>query len=218
MARAGPGGAWRGAAWRGKARQGKEKKQQTKGKSMKTVTATLRSTSPYSQSRYYDAPKLEKESSADYEKRTWRERLHKTKDGNVFMPPMAFKNCLSEAAKYLSVQIPGKGKSTYTKHFEAGVLVTDGLSLPISADDVTGEWLFVPADGKRGSGKRVAKCFPIIKQWSGKVTYYILDETITQDVFKVHLCEAGKFIGIGRFRPRNNGFYGRFEIVNLDWE
>jgi hypothetical protein len=34
-------------------------------------------------------------------------------------------------------------------------------------------------------------------------------------VFEHHLHEAGKFIGIGRFRPRNNGFYGRFDVLGV---
>lgn len=124
---------------------------------------------------------------------------------------------VAEIAKFLGKQIKGKGKSTYTKHFEAGVLVMDPLVLPIKKDEVQGEWLFAPSDGKRGSGSRVDKCFPVIPKWSGKVTFHILDDTITEDVFREHLEEAGKFIGIGRFRPRNNGFYGRFAVKSLVW-
>lgn len=185
---------------------------------MKTVKAHLESVSPYSQSRYYTVPKLERELAADYEERTWRERMHVTKDGQVFIPPMAFKNGLAEAAKYMGEQIPGKGKSTYTKHFEAGVLVVDRLDLPIKREDVQGERLFVPASGKRGDGKRVVKVFPLIQEWSGVVTFYVLDEIITKDVFQRTLTAAGSFIGIGRFRPRNNGYYGRFRVADIEWD
>jgi len=185
---------------------------------MKTITARLTSISPYSQSRHYDTPKLERELAKDYESRTWRDRLHADKDGMVFIPPMAFKNALAEAAKFMSVQIPGKGKSTYTKHFEAGVLVMDPLPLGIHKNDVTGEWLFVPSDGRRGSGSRVDKCFPIIPEWTGDVTFHVLDDIIREDVFRQHLEAAGKFIGIGRFRPRNNGFYGRFSVDDMTVE
>lgn len=188
---------------------------------MKQAIAQLESISPYSQSKHYSTdqvPKLPRELPKDYEARTWRNRLHVNEAGNVFIPPTAFKNCLSEAAKYLNVQIPGQGKATYTKHFEAGVLVIDPLDLKIKAEDVPGEWLFVPADGKRGSGKRVEKCFPIIHEWAGAVRFLILDEIITKEVFHKVLTGAGQFIGIGRFRPRNNGFYGRFQITELGWE
>ena len=184
---------------------------------MKTATVQLRGVSPYSQSKHYQTEKLQKESAKDYEARTWRDRMHATDDGHVFIPPMSFKNCLSEAAKFLSIQIPGKGKSTYTKHIEAGVLVTDALVLDVKKDEVPGEWLFVPADGVRGSGKRVEKCFPVIHEWEGEVTFHILDETVTEDVFKNILEQAGAFIGIGRFRPRNNGFYGRFKVESVKW-
>lgn len=186
---------------------------------MAVATAYLKSISPYSQSKHYtDPPKEDKESAKDYEARTWMYRCHVNNDGNIFIPPMSFKNCLSEAAKYLGIQKPGKGKENYTKHFEAGVLVVEPLVLPIKHKEVAHEWLFVPSDGKRGGGKRVDKCFPVIASWEGEVEYHVLDETITKDVFEKHLIEAGKFIGIGRFRPRNNGFYGRFEVVKLDWK
>lgn len=184
---------------------------------MKTATVSLKGVSPYSQSRHYTTDELPKENKRDYEARTWRDRLHSTEDGRVFIPPMSFKNCLSEAAKFLSIQIPGKGKSTYTKHFEAGVLVTDALILDVKKEEVKGEWLFVPADGVRGSGKRVEKCFPVIHQWAGDVVFHVIDETITEDVFKSVLSQAGAFIGIGRFRPRNNGFYGRFVVESVKW-
>jgi hypothetical protein len=184
---------------------------------MKTAICELESISAYSQSKFYETEKLSKERPDDYEARTWRDRLHVNNDGYVFIPPMAFKNCLSSVAKYLSIQIPGKGKSTFTKHIEAGVLVTDALVLPIKKQDVSGEWYFVPSDGKRGGGKRVKKCFPVIQSWKGDVAFHILDETVTEDVFRQHLEESGKFIGIGRFRPQNNGFYGRFKVNAIVW-
>ena len=184
---------------------------------MRDVIAELQSISPYSQGKHYDVTKLSKERPDDYEKRTWRERMHVTEEGFVFIPPMAFKNCLSEIAKYLSMQIPGKGKSTYTKHFESGVLVLEAMPLPFKKESVDPEWVFVPADGRRGSGKRVLKCFGRINEWHGKVRFHILDDTITEEVFLTHLEQAGQFIGIGRFRPRSNGYYGRFVVKSLEW-
>lgn len=182
---------------------------------MRTIVAKLKSMAPYSQSKHHETPTLPKEGKDKWEERTWRERLHVNEEGFVLIPPMAFKNCLSEIAKFLGEQIPGKGKNTYTKHFEAGVMVVDPIVLPIKKDDVQGEWYFVPADGKRGSGKRVKKCFPVIREWSGELIAYILDDTVTLEVYEKHLKEAGNFIGIGRFRPRNNGFYGRFIVESV---
>ncbi len=195
---------------------------------MKTATVTLRGLAPYSQSRYYEkevpmetrATGTKTEDRQAYEERTWRYRLHRDQDGYVFVPPMSIKNAISEAAKYLSVQIPGKGKSTYTKHFEAGVMAFEPGRFvpPIKADAVAGEWLHVPSDGRRGGTKRVMRCFPVIPAgWVLETTLYVLDDVITEPVFEQHLRDAGNFIGIGRFRPRNNGFYGRFAVEDITW-
>lgn len=185
---------------------------------MKIATIKLTSASPYSQSKHHETEELEKEGKADYEKRTWRERLHTDPNtGEVFIPPMAIKNCLAECAKFLSIQIPGKNKNTYTKHFEAGLLVKQQIMLGIQKMDVASETLFVPADGKRGGGKRVSKTFPMIPKWEGEVEIVVLDDTITREVLLKHLEQAGIFIGIGRFRPRNNGYYGRFDVKSMEW-
>ena len=83
---------------------------------MKIATCELQSASPYSQGRYHATSKLNMEGEPAYEERTWRERVHAdAKTGEVFIPPMAFKNCLSEVAKFLSLQIAGKGSKNCTK-------------------------------------------------------------------------------------------------------
>lgn len=178
------------------------------------IQADISGISPYSQSRAIQSQKRTGEGADAFEERTWRERIHANEDGVVFIPPMAFKNCLSECAKYLSESVPGKGKATYTKHFEAGVMVIEPVTLGIKAEDVMGERLFVPADGRRGSGKRVWRTFPLIRKWAGTVEIVLLDPILADKPDKVHeyLSHAGSFIGVGRFRPRNNGFYGRFKV------
>ena len=144
--------------------------------------------------------------------------LSEKNPGFIVIPAMQFKNSLAECAKYMSQQIPGKGKATYTKHFEAGVIIMDSMELDIKADDVKGETVFVPSSGKRGDGNRVYKTFPKIPSWAGVVEFTIFDHTITEAVFKEHLMQAGQFIGIGRWRPRNNGLYGRFTVDKVDWK
>ncbi len=188
---------------------------------MKLATCHLQSVTPYSQSKYYSKdtiPPLEKELALDYEKRTWRERCHARADGHLFIPPMAFSNTVKESARYLSLPIPGKARQMFTKHFESGIMVTAPLILNETKESVQGEWLFVPSDGRRGGGRRVEKCFPLIPEWAGVVTFVILDDIITQDVFTEVLVTAGNLIGIGRFRPRNLGYYGRFKATKIEWD
>jgi hypothetical protein len=189
---------------------------------MKTVIASVEGISPYSQGRSYSVEKEQGEGFDDYEQRTWRNRLHIDGSGDVFIPPMAFKNALADTAKFLSLSVPGKGKATYTKHFEAGVLAVQPAGLGIKAADVEPERVFVPADGRRGSGKRVHKLFPVIPAgWKTDFVFLVLDETVLQThsggetVFQHVLVRCGQYVGIGRFRPRNNGFYGRFAVTDF---
>ena len=184
---------------------------------MKIAKCSLESSGPYSQSKVIISERGPKELHKDFEKRAWKERTHVNGDGEVFIPPMQFANSIKEAAKYLSISIPGQRQAKYTKNFESGIMVLDPLMLNIQIDDIPSEWLFVPSDGKPGGGKRVWKCFPLIKSWKGVVSYYIIDDIITQDVFDQVLRASGLLIGIGRFRPRNRGYYGRFKVKEISW-
>ena len=184
---------------------------------MKIARAKLISISPYSQSRKIQSEKIDKEGPADFEKRAWRERAHCDSTGECFIPPMQFKKTVEISAKFLKMRIPDRGKAEYGKHLKAGILVTEPLPLKITKTEMQGEWLFVPSSGRSGGGSRVDKCFPLFSKWEGTVDFYVLDETITEVVFRKHLEEAGNFVGIGRFRPENGGFYGRFRVESLKW-
>ena len=140
----------------------------------------------------------------------------------VFIPAQAFKNCLDEAAKYLSIK--KKGNQTYTKHFEAGVNVFEPAALNVHKDDTLFEKLFLNLDGKAGSGKRGYKNYPYVeKGWVAEVQFIILDETVLQSysgnktmtVFEHVLRCAGMYVGIGRWNPKHRGSYGRFAVENI---
>jgi len=185
---------------------------------MHKAICKLKSVSPYSQSKFSPEKRPKDITAADFEKQTWRERCHWGADGKMFIPQMSFKNCLSESAKYRSMQIPGQGKKTYTAKFQAGVLVEHPLVLPITRETVQHEWVHCSADGTPNGAKRVEKCFALVPSWEGTVEFLIFDQIITEEVFTEHLQDAGSFIGLGRWRPRNNGLYGRFLVESVQWQ
>jgi hypothetical protein len=80
---------------------------------MKKVTFTITGLSPYSQSKHYAKDKNQGESDDDWYQRTWRQHMHVNGNGTVFIPPTGIKNCISEAAKFLAIPVPGKGKNLY---------------------------------------------------------------------------------------------------------
>ena len=185
---------------------------------MRTATIKLEGVSPYSANHVLeDREKSPGESNDDHEKRCWKQRLNVDSSGRGIIPPMAFTQALQVAAKRYAGKIQGKGNATWTKHFEAGLYVVDPLVLPVTREDVPGEWVFVPSDGVSGSGKRVMKCFPVVQKWGGSVDVHVLDDEITPEIFEKVAEAAFKLVGIGRFRPERRGYYGRAEVKSITW-
>jgi hypothetical protein len=192
---------------------------------MRNVLVHLESTTPYSQSRMHDAPKLDKETMDKYEIRTWREHCNTRTVGKglkareeIVIPAMALKQAVDRAAQVLGRQIPGKGKSTYSKHFLSGVLCLEDVPINQFKDEVSSVTINANSDGVRGSGKRVARTYPIMSSWSGMAKFVILDDTVTPEVFEETMRHAGMLVGIGRFRAEKGGTYGRFNVKKFVWE
>lgn len=187
---------------------------------MKVCLVTIRSATPYSQSKAVDPdlwPKLEKETADGFDKRTWREKATVDDSGIVCIPAMALKMSVDEAVKRLNIGIKGRGKSTYTKYFVAGQICEADVPIGLAKDDLDYIDIWANADGVRGSGKRVRRRFPIIKEWAGVARFAILDDVIPTEVFEKALTEAGRLVGIGRFRPEKGGFLGRFHVEDFKW-
>ena len=185
---------------------------------MRKCTVHLKSTAPYSQSRMHRIPKEEKETADAHEERTWREKCTVDSEGYICIPAMAFKQGLSRAAKMLSMQIPGRGKATYSKHFEAGIIIYKNVRLPVKKAEVERIAVNCNGNGIRGPGTRVLRFFPQVPSWEADVEVAILDDTITPAVFQKHFEEAGLLVGVGQNRPENGGSSGRFDCVDFKWE
>jgi hypothetical protein len=182
-----------------------------------TVEIDVAGASPYSPSRLHGTPKQPNEDPDSYDQRTWREHCHVNKAGKVFIPGICFKQALDSAAKYVSMSVPGQRGAKFGKKFAAAIQCSEDLVLPFTPDDAALEAILAHADGRRGSGKRVTRRFPLFAEWSGTLVLYVLDPIIKEEVLAAHFEAAGKFIGVGRFRPENGGFNGRFIVKAIRW-
>lgn len=190
-------------------------------------SATLQGLAPLQFSGPITSIKESGEKHDKFEERTWMERLHSNSDGNIFIPPGALKNCMSEAAQFMGEKIPGRGNATYTKRFVTGLMVIEPLMLfkpgtkcqeHLTRDDVEKLRLFVPSDGKRGGGKRVWKNFPCVREWEAAAEIIVMDTYLIDEIEKVqeYLVQAGIVIGMLAFRPINNGYFGRWQVTEFD--
>lgn len=187
---------------------------------LRTCNVLVSGQTPYSQSRRLDEeeiPPLEKETKDDYDKRCWRQKATVNEKGIVCIPGMALKMCVDTAVSRLGLKVSEKGRATYTKYFKSGVLVENDVPLDIHIDDVESISIWANPQGRRGAGARVKRRFPYLPEWQGEVTFVILDEIIPQAIFERVVHEAGRFVGVGRFRPENGGFLGRFVAKKFTW-
>jgi hypothetical protein len=181
------------------------------------ATVTLESMTPYSQSRQHGEPFLENESADAHDKRTWRARLT-VENGTVRIPVKAITDALVDAAGYTGIKIQGGRGKTWKAKFQSGIAIFENPDLGIKPDDVPYIDLPSDANGKRGSGTRVMRRFPMINQWRATFDVHILDPVITEEIFTKVMNDAGLFIGIGRYRPQNRGTNGRFKLAKLVWK
>jgi hypothetical protein len=192
---------------------------------MRLLTVNIRGTTPYSQSRAFDQDALPadlkkqaKETHDEYDRRVWREKSTTDAYGQIVVPAAAFKQAIDSAAKMLSIQIPGKGKATYTKEFVRGVSVFEALPLGIAKAEVPFVRIHANADGIRGSGKRVFRTFPIVPApWGGRLDIHVISETVPDEIVERVVKASGLFVGVGRFRPENGGTNGRFQAEGFRW-
>jgi hypothetical protein len=185
---------------------------------MKTAVLKLTSVSPLTQSRKHNEPKLEKELDAAWDERTWKKKAHIDEKGRITIPAFAIKCAVVAAAKYSGDQIPGKGKSTWTKKFQCGLIIPEDAVTNRTEKDLQKIIINANADGVRGSGKRVERRFPQLTSWEANVSMLIGDEIITKQVLLNYFKQAGQFIGVGQYRPENGGTNGRFSVELVSYE
>ncbi|HEY3781970.1 MAG TPA: hypothetical protein VGL56_12870 [Fimbriimonadaceae bacterium] len=187
------------------------------------LTFTIEGISPYSSSRYHGEPQQTSEDAGHYDDRTWRDKCTYV-DGKCVIPIAAFHNCLCDAAGRITSTIPGTRGQRYKGRFEQGVYFRDAPVLknpltlePYTRDNIISVKLLQNSDGKRGSGTRVPRTFPIAYKWEADIEMELLDPQLTEDIVRDCVEKAGMYIGLGRWRPQNRGSNGRFQVKKWQW-
>jgi hypothetical protein len=190
---------------------------------MKTAMMTIEGIAPISFSANHTTPKFEGESHADYDARTWREKAHVDANGNVVVPGIVLSKALIATAMQMGEKVPGRGSKRWGSIFKSGILAPDPIPLvsngaPVAKDQLLYVDVYCHADpSKGGAGGRVWRRFPIVHQWSGTATIFVVNDEITETVLKRHLDMTGRINGLGRWRPQSGGEFGRFIVRDFVW-
>lgn len=225
------GSAWSGAVWIGLARIGQARRgmvwrgearfQQHKEADMQKIDVRIAGIAPLLQHR---RPFPEEELENKPEPRSgipdWsleaETSLYKLDDGNIYQPADHIHASMVKGA--VNFQIPGKGKKTFKDLTNAAVvvepdcilhgLVFDGFEKP----DSNGHCVVVDKRWVVVNRSRVLRYRPKFEEWALEFAISVLDEQYPAVVVRDVLDWAGKYVGIGDFRPR----FGRFQVTHWD--
>lgn len=185
---------------------------------MKKYKVSIKGVTPYMQHRMDDASLAvwEKQRGTIIERKevaqedALRAEYHSyKKDGYYYLPADHLKGAMINAGGFVKAKVGNSRKSM--KNIVAAMFFVSPqeLTLP-DYDDID----------KRSAVNRNVKARIIVVRpkwtnWKIDFTLSVDNDTITQETVEEILKYAGSYVGIGSFRPTNNGQFGRFEVEKI---
>lgn len=152
----------------------------------------------------HERPEVSQEDAARAEYHCYR-----NKDGHCFIPAEQIRGALIGAGTYVKAKVGGRSKSMKT--IVAAMFMVTPEEIEIPDYDTTDKRSAV----NRNVKGRVIVVRPRWNKWSTEFTLEVHNDTITNEQVEQILEYAGNYVGIGSFRPTNNGLFGRFEYEIL---
>jgi hypothetical protein len=141
----------------------------------------------------------------DAKQKKVEDKLYMDGKGNPYVPATYIRNCLIEAGK--SVKVQGKGKATYSKLMGSTIMIVPDAILITPG---TWEPYTITAVNPMTHG-RMTVTRPKFNQWKLKFSIIASDD-ISEDKLAAIVEEAGRFVGIGDWRPQKKGMFGKFIV------
>lgn len=185
---------------------------------MKKYKVEIKSKTPYMQHRMDDAKLEEWEKNRkliierdDVSKEDQiRAEFHSYQDNEgFFIPSEQLKGSLIGGGAMVKSKVGNSKKSM--KNIVAGMFFIEEEKLRLPKNYEIDKRSAV----NRNIKARVICIRPKWNEWKATFTLAIDNDTITEETIKEIINHAGNFIGIGSFRPTNNGSFGRFELINI---
>ena len=165
--------------------------------------------SPLLMNRYVEGTVEEiKVRKGDVRKRAVEDKLYLDSDGKPYIPSAYLRGSLVEAGK--NVQIAGKRKATYSKVVGSCVVIyPDAIPLKGSWKPFT-----ITAVNPMTKG-RMPVTRPKFDKWELEFEIIATDD-IPREKLAIILEEAGRYVGIGDWRPQKKGMYGKFTVSKFE--
>lgn len=134
---------------------------------------------------------------------------YRNESGSCYIPSDHIRGALIGAGTYVKAKVGGRSKSMKTIVAATFVPAEDQILIPD-----------YDAIDKRSAVNRNVKARVLVLRpkwttWNAEFTLNVHEDTISIAQIKELLTYAGNYVGIGSFRPTNNGMFGRFEVESI---
>lgn len=137
-----------------------------------------------------------------------RAEFHCYRNGNgrCYIPSEHLRGSFINAGSYVKAKVGGRTKSMKQIVAAMFMIEPDYIEIPDydSIDKRSGV--------NRNIKARVITIRPKWTEWEAAFKLKIMNDTITDQTIRQIIEYAGDYVGIGSFRPTNNGMFGRFYV------
>jgi hypothetical protein len=175
------------------------------------IKVTIEGTTPILFNRFRDTAiegKSKKRTGAMAEAEI-EDKLYQDENGKTLLPATYIRNSIVEASKQF--KIVGKGKSTYSK-LVASTIQIEPFMIELKAGNY--EVFRISAVNPMTKGRMMTER-PRYTKWEASFEIILNDSAVPVSVINEILEQAGKYVGIGDWRPEKKGMFGKFMITSF---
>ena len=129
--------------------------------------------------------------------------------GRCYIPADQLRGALINAGTFMKSKVGARSKSMKTIVAACFIVVPEEIELP--------DWDQI--DKRSAVNKNVKARVMVIRPkwsiWEADIQLDCYENSITKETIKQLFDYAGSYVGIGSFRPTNNGLFGRFEVIDI---
>lgn len=184
---------------------------------MKTFKVKIKGVTPYMQHRMDDIKLeewekkrgliIEREDVAKEDIVRAEYHCYRNGNGKCFIPADQLRGSFIGAGSMVKGKV-GSGRSKSMKQVVAAMFMVTPDHIEIPDFDTIDKRSAVNKNVKA----RVMVIRPKWTEWEAEFKLNVMNDTITSETVKSIIENAGDYIGIGSFRPTNNGMFGRFQV------
>lgn len=138
------------------------------------------------------------------------DKLYTDNDGQILLPSVYIKNSITESAK--KFKIPGQKGATYSKTVGSSVDVMP-FYIKLKSDEKFEAFRISTVNPMTKGRMMVTR--PKFNKWSAAFEIILNDSQVDVSVMNEILEQAGKYVGIGDWRPEKKGMFGKFMITSF---